>query len=125
MHRALLIWNVVLTVIVIGGLAGVFWLQNQYQQTTEERIATLSKDVIEMHTMLEDQAATINEHASIINKYITETSESYCAALDENEEVIMEMNDLLQQYQEMVDSNAEYFEKILENLKELSIVLSQ
>jgi uncharacterized coiled-coil protein SlyX len=125
MLRILLIWNIVLTMIVLGGMATGFFLYNDYRHVTEERTIALSQHVEEMNAVVQEHTAVINEHAEIINNHITKMSDEYEATIEEQEQIINEMSNLISRYQEIINRNASYFEEILENLEDLSITTSE
>lgn len=125
MLRGLLIWNIILTIIVLGGMAVGFFLYNDYHQVTEERIIVLSRHVEEMNAVVQEHTAVINEQAAVINNHLAKMSDEYEATIEEQEQIINEMSDLISRYQEIINRNAVYFEEILDNLKELSTTVSE
>jgi uncharacterized coiled-coil protein SlyX len=123
--RGLLIWNIVLTMVVLGGMAAGFFLYTDYRQITEERIIALSQHVEEVNAVVQEHTAVINEQAAVINNQITKMSDEYEANIEEQKQIINEMSSLISRYQEIINRNASYFEEILENLQDLSITTSE
>jgi len=125
MHKGLLIWNIALSVLLIGGsLAGLFLFQN-YNRLTEEKFARLQQYLYQLNTTVAAQSEVINEHAAIINEHVESMKEEYAAAINKNQKLINDMNILIEQYQQMLNENAAYFQEILDNLKSLSIAVTE
>ena len=125
MHKGLLAWNIILTIIVVTGCGLGYYLFEDYRVITEERILTVSQSLQELNGVVVKHAETINQQAASINSYVSNVNEEYTAALKENKEVIQEMNGIMEEYQQIVNDNAAYLEKILENLEQLSITILQ
>ncbi len=125
MRKGLLIWNAILTVVVIGGLlAGYFFIRN-YKTATEEETLMLRQHVDELTAVVAQQSEVINEHAQIINGRMESMNEEVAAAIEKNDELIQEMNGLIQEYQQVINTSATYFDEILDNLKNLSLTTSE
>ena len=121
MHRGLLIWNITLTIVLVGGLlAGYFYIKN-YNTITEEEILTLRQHVDELTTVMAQQSEVINEHAQIINGRMESMNEEVVAAIEKNDKLVQEMNGLIKEYQQVINTSATYFDEILDNLKKLSL----
>jgi len=82
MLRILLIWNIVLTMIVLGGMAAGFFLYNDYYHVTEQKILTLSQHVEEMNAVVQEHATVINEQAAVINNHLAKMSDEYEATIE-------------------------------------------
>ncbi len=120
MHKGLLVWNITLTIVLVGGLlAGYFYIKN-YNTITEEEILTLRQHVDELTTVMAQQSEVINEHAQIINGRMESMNEEVVAAIEKNDKLIREMNGLIKEYQQVINTSATYFDEILDNLKKLS-----
>lgn len=120
MHKGLLVWNITLTIVLVGGLlAGYFYIKN-YNTITEEEILTLRQHVDELTTVMAQQSEVINEHAQIINGRMASMNEEVVAAIEKNDKLIREMNGLIKEYQQVINTSATYFDEILDNLKKLS-----
>jgi len=120
MHKGLLVWNITLTIVLVGGLlAGYFYIKN-YNTITEEEILTLRQHVDELTTVMAQQSEVINEHAQIINGRMASMNEEVVAAIEKNDKLIQEMNGLIKEYQQVINTSATYFDEILDNLKKLS-----
>ena len=121
MRRWLLVWNIALSVVLVGGLlAGFFYIHN-YNSVTEQEILTLRQHIDELTAVMTQQSDVLNEHAQIINGRMESMNEEVMAAIEENDKLIQEMDGLVKEYQQMINTSATYFEEILDNLKELSI----
>jgi len=121
MYKKLLIWNIILTVVLVGGLlAGYFYIKN-YNTATEEEMLLLRQHVNELTAVMTQQSAVLNEHAQIINGRMESMNEEVLAAIEENDKLIQEMNGLVKEYQQVINTSATYFEEILGNLESLSI----
>ena len=125
MHKGLLIWNIILTIVLVGGLlAGYFFVRN-YNSTTEQEMSMLRQHINELTAIMAQQSEVINEHAQIINDRMENMNEEVVAAIENNDELIQEMNDLMLEYQQVINTSATYFEEILDNLESLSIANSE
>ena len=71
------------------------------------------------------QSEVLNEHAQIINGRMESMNEEVMAAIEKNDELIQEMNGLVTEYQQVINTSATYFEEILDNLKSLSATRSE
>ena len=121
MRKGLLVWNIILTIVLVGGfLAGYFFISN-YNNATEQEMSMLRQHVNELTTVVAEQSEAINEHAQIINGRMESISEEVEAAIENNDKLIQEMNGLVLEYQEVINESAAYFEEILDNMKSLSI----
>ena len=125
MRKGLIIWNAILTVLVIGGLlAGYFFIRN-YKTAAEEETSMLRQHVSELTAVVAQQSEVINEHSQIINGRMESINEEVAAAIERNEELIQEMNGLVQEYQRVINTSSAYFDEILDNLKNLSLATSE
>jgi len=125
MHKGLLVWNIILTTVLVGGfLAGYFFISS-YHNATEQEMSVLHQNVNELSAVVAQQSEAINEHAQIINGRMGSISEEVAAAIENNDKVIQEMNSLVQGYQEVINTSAASFEEILKNLESLSITKSE
>ena len=117
MRKGLLAWNIILTVLLVGG----FVVLGNYIYRTNERISSLNEGFTEISDVINLQAEVINEHAGLIN----EVNAVYLSALEGNHETIAEMAVLIDKYREVADKNSVYYKEILEKLENLSIVITQ
>ncbi len=125
MRKGWLVWNIILTIVLVGGfLAGYFFISN-YNSTTEQEMSVLRQQVNELSAVVAQQSEAINEHAQIINGRMDSMNEEVVAAIENNDKLIQEMNDLVLEYQQVINTSAAYFEEILENLESLSIASSE
>ena len=125
MHKGLLVWNITLSILLIGGLlAGYFYIEN-YSTSTEEELSTLRQHIDEMTVIMAQQSEVLNEHADIINGRMESMNEEVAAAIEKNDKLIQEMNGLVKEYQQVINTSAAYFDEILDNLKELSQVVPE
>ncbi|MBM4448879.1 MAG: hypothetical protein FJ015_06570 [Chloroflexi bacterium] len=125
MHKGLLVWNIILTTVLVGGfLAGYFFISS-YHNATEQEMSVLHQNVNELTAVVAQQSEAINEHAQIINGRMESISEEVAAAIENNDKVIQEMNSLVQEYQEVINTSAASFAEILKNLESLSITKSE
>jgi seryl-tRNA synthetase len=121
MYKKLLVWNIILTVVLVGGgLAAYFYIKN-CNTATEEEILMLRQHVNELTIVVTQQSAVLNEHAQIINGRMESMNEEIMAAIEENDQLIQEMNGLVKEYQQLINTSTTYFEEILDNLESLSI----
>lgn len=125
MHKGLLAWNIILTVMLVTGCGLGYYLFQDYRAITEERILTIGQNLQELNDVVIQHAATINQQAELINSQASNINQEYTAALKENKEVMQEMNGIIEEYQQMVNDNAVYLDKILKNLEQLSITILQ
>lgn len=122
MRKGLFIWNIILTIVLIGGLLAVYFYIRNYNTTTEQEILTLRQHINELTTVMAQQSEVLNEHAQIINGRFASMNEEVVAAIENNDKLIKEMNGLVLEYQQVINTSAMYFEEILDNLERLSIV---
>jgi len=123
--KGLVIWNIVLTVLLIAGFLGGVLMQNRFINLTNERILALSESLNTMNTVMNQHAEVISQHASIINQNNDLRDGEYLAVIEANQEAMNDMVELVNEYQQIINENAVYFASILENLKDLSIVMTQ
>ena len=121
MRKWLLVWNIALSVVLVGGLLAGFFYINNYNNVTEQEILTLRQHINELTAVTTQQSEVLNEHARIINGRMESMDEEVKAAIEENDKLIQEMNGLVKEYQQVINTSATYFEEILDNLKELSV----
>ena len=121
MRRWFLIWNTALSVVLVGGLLAGFFYINNYKNVTEQEILTLRQHIDELTAVMTQQSEVLNEHAQIINGRMESMNEEVMATIEKNDKLIQEMNGLVKEYQQVINTSATYFEEILDNLKELSI----
>ena len=117
MHKGLLAWNIILTVLLIAG----FIVLGNYIYRTNERINSINDNFKEICDVIGLQAEVINEHADLIN----EVNAAYLSAIEGNRETMTDMAELVDKYREVIDKNSVYYEEILEKLENLSIVIAQ
>lgn len=121
MRKGWLVWNIILTIVLVGGfLAGYFFISD-YNNATEQEMSLLRQHVNELSAVVAQQSEAINEHAQIINGRMESIGEEVAAAMENNDKLIQEMNGLVLEYQQVINTSAAYFEEILENLESLSI----
>ena len=123
--KGLVIWNIVLTVLLIAGFLGGVLMQNRFINLTNERILALSESLNTMSTVMNQHAEVISQHASIINQNNNLRDGEYLAVIEANQEAMNDMVVLVNEYQQIINDNAVYFANILENLKDLSIIMTQ
>ena len=123
--KGLVIWNIVLTVLLIVGFLGGVLMQNRFINLTNERILALSESLNTMNTVMNQHAEVISQHAGIINENNNLRDGEYLAVIEANQEAMNDMVVLVNEYEQIINENAVYFANILENLKDLSIVTTQ
>ena len=123
--KGLVIWNIVLTVLLIAGFLGGVLMQNRFINLTNEKILALSESLNTMNTVMNQHAEVISQHASIINENNDLRDGEYLAVIEANQEAMNDMVVLVNEYEQIINENAVYFANILENLKDLSIVTTQ
>ena len=123
--KGLVIWNIVLTVLLIVGFLGGVLMQNKFINLTNERILALSESLNTMNTVMNQHAEVISQHAGIINENNNLRDGEYLAVIEANQEAMNDMVVLVNEYEQIINENAVYFANILENLKDLSIVTTQ
>ena len=125
MHKGLLVWNVILTIVLVGGLLAGYFLIENYNAATEEEVLVLRQHIDELTVVMTQQSEVLNEHAQIINGRMESMNEEVMAAIEKNDELIQEMNGLVTEYQQVINTSATYFEEILDNLESLSVTSSE
>ena len=125
MHKGLLVWNVILTIVLVGGLLAGYFLIENYNAATEEEVLVLRQHINELTVVMTQQSEVLNEHAQIINGRMESMNEEVMAAIEKNDELIQEMNGLVTEYQQVINTSVTYFEEILDNLKNLSATSSE
>jgi methyl-accepting chemotaxis protein len=121
MHRGLLTWNIILTVLLIAG----FLVQYNYINLNNDRTRIMSQNFEQINEVISKQSAVISEQARVINENAELMNEEYLAAIEENQQAMNEMAELVSEYQDVFKENAIYFEEILENLRSLSLTVTQ
>ena len=121
MKKSFLIWNIALTVIVIGGLITGFFVQRSYNSRVSEEITIIAQHLVEMNSVLTEHAAVINEHATVINSNMNDMNKDYVTAIEENQQVIEEMNGLIVAYQQVINENTAQIQELLKNLEDLTV----
>ncbi len=128
MSRALLIWNAVLTVLLVAGLGilgyYLFHLNQVVSVLTEDNL-TLHEAVSHQATVINQQTEVINQQSKVIDQNVNVTYQEYYDTLEKNEATMEEMAILISRYEDMVNKDAAYFKKISEHLEGLSLVLPQ
>lgn len=128
MSRASLIWNAVLTVLLVAGLGiGGYYLfhVNQLVSVLTEDNLTLHEAVSQQATVINQQTEVINQQSEIIDRNVNVAYQEYCDTLEKSEATLEEMAVLISRYEDMVNKDAAYFKKISEHLNNLSLVLPQ
>ena len=121
MHRGLLAWNIILTVLLIAG----FLVQYNYINLNSDRIRIMSQNFEQINEVISKQSTVISEQARIINENAELMNGEYLDAIEKNQQAMNEMAELVSEYQDVLKENAIYFEEILENLKNLSVTMTQ
>lgn len=125
MRKGLLIWNITLTVLLVGGLLASYFFIENYNNVNEQELLMLRQHVNELTAVMAQQSEVLNEHAQIINGRMENMNEEVVAAIEKNDKLIQEMNGLVIEYQQVINTSATYFEEILDNLRSLSIANSE
>lgn len=125
MGKKLLVWNIVLAVLLLAGFLGGFLMLRSFINLTNERILVISESLNEMNKVMNQHAEVISQHAEIINEHANLRDEEYLTAIEANRDTMNDMIELIGEYQQLINENVIYFEDILENLKDLSIVMTQ
>jgi len=120
MYRGLVIWNILLTLLLLTGLGWVFHRENNLESLAEERFSVLSQSLVEMNGVISQHAQVLGEHAKILNQHTKLMDEGYLTAIEANQR---DMAELIQKYQELVEENASYLEKMHQRLEELSLII--
>jgi len=121
MHRGLLAWNIILTVLLIAG----FLAQYNYINLNNKRILIMSQNFEQINEEINKQSAVISEQAKVINKNAELMNEEYLAAIEQNRQAMNKMTEMVNEYQDVLKENAVYFEELLENLRSLSLTVTQ
>jgi len=124
MHKGLLVWNIILTVLTVLLVAGIL-VQNNFISLNSERIRITDENFAGINEVVKEHAVVIGEHAKVINENAELMNEEYLAAIEANQMVMDEMAELVTEYQEVINWNAIYFEEILGNLEDLSLIVTQ
>ena len=125
MRRGFLIWNIILTVLLLSGFSVGYFMQYRFINHTNERIYVLNENLKEMNEAISEYARVINEQTNVINENANLVNDEYLAAIKANQEAMNEMNALINRYREIINRNALYFEGILENLEDLSLIIAE
>ena len=125
MHKGLLVWNIILTVALAGGLLAGYFLVQNYRAAMEEEVATLRQHIDELTVVMTQQSEVLNEHAQIINGRMESMNEEVIVAIEKNDELVQEMNGLIIEYQQVINTSAAYLEEVLDNLKSLSLTSAE
>ena len=128
MPKGLLIWNGILTVFLIIGLATAGY----YFSVMEQKISVLTlgntiiRETISQQTaVINQQTEIINQQSKIIDRNLNLAYEEYLATIQDSENIMEDMAILIAEYSEVINNDAIYFEEITERLKRLSIVIPQ
>lgn len=121
MNKVLLAWNIVLTLLFVAG----FLVLGSFINLTNERVVVLNENLNEMTRVLNEQAEFINAHAEVINQHAELFNGEYLSAIKANQESINKTAQLINESRDAISRNSGDFKAILENLKNLSIVLNQ
>lgn len=124
MHKGLLVWNIILTVLTVLLVAAIL-VQYSFINLNSERIRIMGENFAEINGVVNEHAKVIGEHAKVINENAELMNEEYLAAIEANQKVMDEMAGLVNEYQEVINENAIYFEEILGNLEDLSLIVTQ
>jgi len=121
MHRGLLAWNIILTVLLIAGFLALYSFIN----LNNKRILIMSQNFEQINEVISKQSAVISEQAKVINENAELMNKEYLAAIEANQQAMNKMTEMVNEYQDVLKENAIYFEEILENLKNLSVTMTQ
>jgi ADP-glucose pyrophosphorylase len=128
MQKPLLIWNSILTVILLVGLGTLSY----YSTLMNQRISVLIQDnmnireAISQHAVvINQQTEVINQQSQIINEDMNVMNEKYLEIIEENTAVMEEMSVLIDKYAEVINNDTIYFEELSESLKRLFIIIPQ
>ena len=91
MHKGLLAWNIVLTIMLVTGYGLGYYLFEDYRVANEDRLITIGQGLQELNDVVTEHAAKINQQAELINSQANNINQEYTAALKENKEVVQEM----------------------------------
>ena len=122
MHKRLLAWNIVLTVLLVAGFIGQGFFINY---SNAQVVGVIDENLAEMNEVMNEHARLINEHADLISEHADLMNGEYLAAIDTNQEAINEINELIGEYRAAINKNTENFKEVLKNLEELSIIIEQ
>lgn len=128
MRKGLLIWNGIITVLLIVGLAA----SGYYFTITEQRISVLIQENMTTREAISQQTAVINQQTEVISQQseiidynINLAYEEYLDTIKDSQATMEDMAILIAEYSEVINNDTIYFEEIAERLKRLSIVLPQ
>lgn len=128
MRKGLLIWNGIITVLLIVGLAA----SGYYFTITEQRISVLIQENMTTREAISQQTAVINQQTEVISQQseiidynINLAYEEYLDTIKDNQATMEDMAILIAEYSEVINNDTIYFVEIAERLKRLSIVLPQ
>ena len=128
MPKGLLIWNSILTVFLIVGLAAAGY----YFTVMEQKISVLTLEntiireaISQQTTVINQQTEVINQQSEFIDHNLNLAYEEYLVTIKDSENTMADMAILIAKYSEVINNDAIYFEEITERLKRLSIVIPQ
>lgn len=128
MRKGLLIWNSIITVLLIVGLVTAGY----YLTIMEQKISVLTQENMTIRQAISQQTAVINQQTEVINQQseiidynLNLAYEEYLATIKDSQATMEDMAILIAEYSEVINNDTIYFEEIAERLKELSIVLPQ
>ena len=128
MRKGLLIWNSIITVLLIVGLA----TSGYYLTIMEQEISVLTLEnmaireaISQQTTVINQQTDVINQQSGIIDYNLNLAYEKYLATIKDSEATMEDMAILIAEYSEVINNDTIYFEEIAERLKRLSIVIPQ
>ena len=128
MRKGLLIWNSIITVLLIVGLA----TSGYYITIMEQKISVLTLEntaireaISQQTTVINQQTEAINQQSEIIDYNLNIAHEEYLATIKDSQATMDDMAILIADYSEVINNDTLYFEEIAERLKGLSIVLPQ
>ncbi len=127
-RKGLLIWNSIITVLLIVGLA----TSGYYFTIMEQKISVLTLENTTIREAISQQTAVINQQTEVISQQsgiidynLNLAYEEYLATIKDSEATMEDMAILIAEYSEVINNHAIYFEEIAERLKKLSIVIPQ
>ncbi len=128
MRKGLLIWNSIITVLLIVGLA----TSGYYLTIMEQEISVLTLENMAIREAISQQTAVINQQTDVINQQsgiidynLNLAYEKYLATIKDSEATMEDMAILIAEYSEVINNDTIYLEEIAERLKRLSIVIPQ
>ena len=126
MRKGLLIWNSIITVLLIVGLA----TSGYYITIMEQKISVLTLEntiireaISQQTTVINQQTEAINQQSEIIDYNLNLAHEEYLATIKDSQATMEDMAILIADYSEVINNDTLYFEEIAERLKGLSIVI--